>query len=129
MVNNDVVFCENSNYERIVNRLNCHKFASYKLAPNSDSYYVVGHTPGASGQPSFGRLFQYPKFESDQAVANKSFFNADKVDFLWNSKGNSVLLLTSTEVDATGGSYYGKQALYFIGVNGQTLMITLSKLS
>lgn len=29
---------------------------------------------GKSGQPSFGRLFQYPKFESTSALANKSFF-------------------------------------------------------
>lgn len=72
-------------------------------------------------------MFKYPNFDIQQAIANKSFFQADKVDFIWNSKGNNALLLTSTEVDKTGGSYYGKQGLHFIGLNGQTSMVTMSK--
>lgn len=60
-------------------------------------------------------------------MASKSFFQADKVEFFWNSQGNSALLLTIAEVDKTGGSYYGKQGLHFVGINGQTAMVTLSK--
>lgn len=70
-------------------------------------------------------MFKYPNFENQQVVANKSFFKADKVEYYWNSKGNSALLLTVTEVDKT--SYYGKQSLHFIGTNGQTSMVTMSK--
>lgn len=73
------------------------------------------------------RLFKYPNFDGPSAITNKSFFQADKVDFYWNSKGNNALLLTTTEVDKTGGSYYGKQGLHFIGLNGQTSIIGLSK--
>lgn len=73
------------------------------------------------------RLFKYPNFEAQQALACKSFFQADKVEYYWNPKGNSALLLTMTEVDKTGGSYYGKQGLHFIGVNGQTALVTFSK--
>ncbi|CAH1183593.1 unnamed protein product [Phaedon cochleariae] len=127
VVNVDVVFYEDLNFERIVARINCYKVASYKLSPNLGTYFLLCHTPGSPGQPSFGRLFKYPSFEATQALANKSFFQADKVDFIWNSKGNNALLMTSTEVDKTGGSYYGKQGLYFIGLNGQTAMVTLSK--
>lgn len=71
------------------------------------------------------RLFKYPNFENQQSVANKSFFQADKVEYYWNAKGAHVLLLTMTEVDKTGGSYYGKQGLHFINTNGQTAMVTL----
>ncbi|KAJ8921037.1 hypothetical protein NQ315_015833 [Exocentrus adspersus] len=127
MVNTDVVFYEDLNFERIVARINCYKVASYKISPNLGTYFVLCHTPGSPGQPSFGRLFKYPNFDASQAIANKSFFQADKVDFYWNSKGNNALLLTSTEVDKTGGSYYGKQGLHFIGLNGQTSLVTLSK--
>lgn len=49
------------------------------------------------------------------------------MDFMWNLKGNNALLLTSTEVDKTGGSYYGKQGLHFMGLNGQTSIVTMSK--
>lgn len=73
------------------------------------------------------RLFKYPNFDGQNAIANKSFFQADKVEFYWNNKGNNALLLTTTEVDKTGGSYYGKQGLHFIGLNGQTSIIGLSK--
>lgn len=127
MVNNDVVFYEDLNFERIVARIKSYKVTSYKMSPNVGVYFLICHTLGSPGQPSFARLFKYPNFESNQTIANKSFFQADKVEFIWNAKGNSALLLTSTEVDKTGGSYYGKQGLHFVGLNGETCIINLSK--
>lgn len=55
MVNTDVVFYEDLNFERIVARINCHKVISYKISPNVGTYFVLCHTPGSPGQPSFGR--------------------------------------------------------------------------
>lgn len=54
-------------------------------------------------------------------------FQADKVDMFWNKRGTGVLLMTSTEVDKSGSSYYGKQALHFISTKGETAMVLLSK--
>ena len=46
------------------------------------------YVPGSKGAPSFVRLYQYPNFdEPHAALANKSFFKADKVTMLWNKKG------------------------------------------
>lgn len=46
------------------------------------------YVPGSKGAPSFVRLYQYPNFGGPQsALANKSFFKADKVTMLWNKKG------------------------------------------
>ncbi|CAH1133754.1 unnamed protein product [Ceutorhynchus assimilis] len=126
LVNNDVVFYEDLNFERIVTRISGLKVVSYKLSPNVGTYFILCHTLSAQ-PPSFGRLFKYPNFDIQQAVASKSFFQADTVEVLWNSKGNNALLLTSTEVDKTGGSYYGKQGLHFIGLNGQTAIVTMNK--
>ena len=44
-------------------------------------------------EPSAIRLYQYPNVEAP--IANKSFFNADKVDFKWNKSGKftSILIL------------------------------------
>ncbi|KAK9754402.1 Eukaryotic translation initiation factor eIF2A [Popillia japonica] len=125
LVNTDIVFYENCNFEKIVGRINCCKVATYSISPMVGSYYVLLHSPGAPGQPSFGKLFKYPNFDNQQVIANKSFFQADKVEYYWNAKGNSVLLLTVTEVDKT--SYYGKQGLHFIGTSGQTSIVTMSK--
>ncbi|KAJ3655179.1 hypothetical protein Zmor_014316 [Zophobas morio] len=127
IVNTDVVFYENLNFDKIVARINCYKIAAYSLSPNVGTYFTLCYVPGQSGQPSFGKLFKYPSFDSQQSIASKSFFQADKVEFYWNLKGNNVLLLTSTEVDKTGGSYYGKQGLHFMSLNGQTAMVTMSK--
>lgn len=55
LVNTDVVFYEDVNFERIVTRINSIKVASYSISPSGGSYYILCHTPGAGGQPSFGR--------------------------------------------------------------------------
>lgn len=127
MINTDVIFYEDCNFERIVHRINCDKIASYSLSPADGMPYVLCSTAGVKGQPSFARIFKYPNFDVQQAIATKTFFQADKVDFYWNCKGTHALVLTSVEVDKTGGSYYGKQGLYFIASGGETSTITLGK--
>ncbi|KAH9469149.1 hypothetical protein Pst134EA_009678 [Puccinia striiformis f. sp. tritici] len=37
----------------------------------------------------------------------------------WNRSGTSVLILTQTDVDKTGKSYYGETNLYMLSANGQ----------
>lgn len=72
------------------------------------------------------RLFRYPNLEANQPIASKSFFQADKVEMLWNQKGTGLLLLTSTDVDSTGVSYYGKQALHFMTTKGDSFAVQLN---
>ena len=45
----------------------------------------------------------------------------------WNKQGTSALLLTNTDVDKTGASYYGKQTLHYLDAKGETAMVMLSK--
>ena len=47
----------------------------------------------------------------------------------WNNRGMEVLLMTSTDVDKTGASYYGKQTLHFISSKGETAMIILGEMT
>lgn len=35
--------------------------------------------------------------------------------------------MTSTEVDKSGASYYGKQSLHYLNTKGETAMVMLSK--
>ncbi|XP_058802809.1 eukaryotic translation initiation factor 2A [Phymastichus coffea] len=127
LVNNDVVLYEDSNFEKVLHRINVVKVAKFSIAPGAAPYHVLCYMPGKSGQPSFGRLYQYPKFQASQPVANKSFFQDDRVDIYWNKQGTSLLLLTSTDVDKTGASYYGKQTLHYLDIKGQTALVMLSK--
>jgi hypothetical protein len=55
IVNTDVVFYEDLNFDRIVARIDCYKIVAYSLPPNVGTYFVLCHIPGVSGQPSFGK--------------------------------------------------------------------------
>ncbi|XP_043276692.1 eukaryotic translation initiation factor 2A [Venturia canescens] len=127
LVNSDILFYENADFERYVQKINVTKFGKFRIAPGNSPYHVLCYMPGKPGQPSFGKLFQYPKVEVSQAVASKSFFQADSVDIMWNDCGTSALVMTTMEVDKTGASYYGKQGLHFLSIKGDTAMVTLSE--
>jgi len=128
MVNNEVQFYENSNFDAIAHKIHLAKVSDFSMSPvTSKQTHIVTYVPGAKGAPSFTRLYQYPNFDDNQVLANKSFFQADSVDFKWNNTGTTVLLLTQSEVDKTGGSYYGKQQLHYMSTKGDTGMVGLAK--
>ncbi|EDW73198.1 uncharacterized protein Dwil_GK16781 [Drosophila willistoni] len=97
------------------------------LGPGHCPPFLAFYTPGAKGAPSMCKLYKYPALGQNQTVACKSFFQADRVEMLWNKRGTGLLLLTSTEVDKTGASYYGNQAVHFMATKGDTCSVPLSK--
>jgi len=127
MVNNEVQFYEGGDLDNIKHKIHLKKVEDYSQSPDSSQPYVVCYVPGAKGAPSFCRLYKFPNFGEEQVLANKSFFQADKVDMMWNSCGSAVLLLTQAEVDKTGSSYYGKQQLHWMSTKGDTSMVGLPK--
>nr|CAD7424055.1 unnamed protein product [Timema monikensis] len=126
-LNNDVLFYEDANFESEAHKIHGQRVGNFSLAPGTPPYHILCYIPGKSGQPSFGKLFQYPKFENTSFIASKSFFQADRVDMFWNKVGSAVLLMTSMEVDKSGSSYYGKQALHALTCKGETAIVLLSK--
>ncbi|XP_025145732.2 eukaryotic translation initiation factor 2A isoform X3 [Bubalus bubalis] len=127
-VNNEVHFFENNNFNTIANKLHLKKINDFVLSPGPQPYKVAVYVPGSKGAPSFVRLYQYPNFdEPHAALANKSFFKADKVTMLWNKKATAVLVIASTDVDKTGASYYGEQTLHYIATNGESAVVQLPK--
>uniref|UniRef100_A0AAX7UX83 Eukaryotic translation initiation factor 2A n=1 Tax=Astatotilapia calliptera TaxID=8154 RepID=A0AAX7UX83_ASTCA len=112
----------------IANKLHMQKVSDFALSPGGQPSKVAVYVPGSKGAPSFVRLYQYPAFGGPTAaLANKSFFKADRVMMQWNKKASAVLVTASTEVDKTGASYYGEQTLHYLGVNGETALVQLSK--
>ncbi|XP_002095774.2 eukaryotic translation initiation factor 2A [Drosophila yakuba] len=97
------------------------------LGPGNCPPFLAFYTPGAKGAPSMCKLYKYPALGQNQTVACKSFFQADRVEMLWNKRGSGLLLLTSTEVDKSGASYYGNQAVHFMATKGDTCSVPLSK--
>ncbi|XP_025419093.1 eukaryotic translation initiation factor 2A [Sipha flava] len=123
-LNGEVLFYENSNFDNVVHRIKGLKLNNYSLSPGNQSLNVLCFLPAKSG-PSNGRLFQYPDFNT--IIANKSFFQADRVEIFWNQKGTASLMLTTTDVDKTGASYYGKQGLHLITSKGDTSQVIVNK--
>uniref|UniRef100_A0A672RVA3 Eukaryotic translation initiation factor 2A n=1 Tax=Sinocyclocheilus grahami TaxID=75366 RepID=A0A672RVA3_SINGR len=112
----------------IANKLHLQKVSEFALSPGSQPSKVAVYVPGSKGAPSFVRLYQYPNFGGPtSALANKSFFKADKVAMLWNKKATAVLVTASTEVDKTGASYYGEQTLHYVATNGESAVVQLPK--
>jgi len=124
-VNSDVACYASAQFDKPAYRIQGQKVASVSLSQGNAPFHLLCYVPGKPGQPSFIKLFQYPKF--DVPVANKTFFQSDKVEMWWNRKGTGALIMASMEVDKTGSSYYGKQSLHFVSVKGDTAMVVLSK--
>jgi uncharacterized protein with WD repeat len=89
---------------------------------NPVSKCISVHGAGKKSEPSSVRLYQYPNVST--VLANKSFFNADKVEFKWNHSGNNLLLLCNTETSAN--SYYGDSTLHQIRLDGESQLVQLS---
>uniref|UniRef100_A0AAR2LB75 Eukaryotic translation initiation factor 2A n=1 Tax=Pygocentrus nattereri TaxID=42514 RepID=A0AAR2LB75_PYGNA len=127
-VNNELHFFENNNFETIASKLHLQKVSEFALSPGNQPSKVAVYVPGSKGAPSFVRLYQYPNFGGPtSALANKSFFKADKVTMLWNKRASAVLVTASTEVDKTGASYYGEQTLHYLATNGESAVVPLPK--
>ncbi|CAH0698922.1 unnamed protein product [Spodoptera exigua] len=127
-VNNRVLVYEDGVFDRYVQQLQADKLKCFSVSPSpAPIYYFAAFTLGKAGQPSFWRVFKYPEFDQTQAVVSRSSFQADKATFYWNRRGTNVFAMTQTDVDKTGGSYYGKQSLSYGDVKGNSENVTFSK--
>ncbi|XP_058450447.1 eukaryotic translation initiation factor 2A [Malaya genurostris] len=130
MVGGEVLFYEvqpNTDFPiKPTKRMGGARNGGVSVSPGPSPPFVAFYVPGTKGAPFMCRLFRYPNLEANQPIASKSFFQADKVEMIWNQKGNGLLLLTSTDVDQTGVSYYGKQALHFMTTKGDSFAVQLN---
>ncbi|KAJ3108436.1 hypothetical protein HDU97_001143 [Phlyctochytrium planicorne] len=100
----------------ITARLRLENLGSFSLSAGSVNPTVAAFISEKKGAPASVRVFDMTKPATP--LAQKSFFNADYVDFHWSADGSTVLVLTHAEVDKTGQSYYGKSSLFFLSASG-----------
>jgi len=132
MVNNEIQFYVNNDFSKVAEKLHIDKVSEFGMSTNPrknerDKTHVVVYTPGAKGGPGACKLFGYPDFGENHALAHKTFFQADSVDMKWNQQGTCCLLLIQADVDKSNNSYYGNQQLHGINTKGDTFMISMSK--
>uniref|UniRef100_H2YIG7 Eukaryotic translation initiation factor 2A n=1 Tax=Ciona savignyi TaxID=51511 RepID=H2YIG7_CIOSA len=82
---------------------------------------------GSRGGPASVRIFEFPKFNTEDVLAHKSFFKADTVTIRWNNRGTELLVTAAVDVDTTGESYYGEQSLHYMSCSGETAIVQLPK--
>ncbi|CAG9575982.1 unnamed protein product [Danaus chrysippus] len=128
LVNNRVLIYEDVKLDHYTHSIQAEKLQAFSISPSlAPAYYISIFTLGKAGQPSFWRVFKFPNFDLTQSVVSRSSFQADKATFHWNRRGTNVFVLTQTDVDKTGGSYYGKQSLSYGDVKGNGGNMTFSK--
>ena len=107
-----------------VGRLRVENIGTVSLSPGGQPSVAV-FFPERKGAPAFVRIYPLSSTLGAAAsaappahAAQKSFFKADKVTMRWNAAGSSLLLMTSTDHDQTGKSYYGETNLYMLSSRG-----------
>lgn len=127
-VTNEVQFYSDGEFHVAAAKLYLQGVSGVSISPSAaPPYMIAASVAGKKGQPSYVRLFQYPNFADGQALANKSFFKADRVEMIWNKKCTALVILVSSDQDTTGASYYGEQSLHFMNVQGESNLIHLEK--
>ncbi|KAG5461000.1 MAG: eukaryotic translation initiation factor eIF2A-domain-containing protein, partial [Olpidium bornovanus] len=87
----------------------------FSISPGKSPSLAV-FMPEKKGAPASVRLYSITNFNA--ALTQKTFYKADRVQFIWNDFGTNLLFLTQTETDKTGKSYYGETNLYYLAVAG-----------
>ncbi|CAO3610138.1 unnamed protein product [Cunninghamella blakesleeana] len=116
MVTGEVQFWDSKNVGKAVwARLQLEGVSYFSLSPGKAPAVAV-FVPERKGAPGIIRMYSIPSFSNP--VSNKTFYKADNVQMFWNDLGTNLLVLTQTEVDKTGKSYYGETNLYYLAVAG-----------
>jgi len=110
-VTNEIQFFESDKLNTVWGHLRLEGVTDFALSPGKN-YSVACFVAERKGMPAMVRTYTVPDFANH--TTTKSFFKADKVTLSWNKLGTSVLVLTQTEVDKTGKSYYGETNLYLM---------------
>lgn len=122
VVTNEVHFIRSDDFTAQPLRLRIPQIATAKLSPGV-SPMLAAFVPEVKGQPGSVRIYTPPPPDSQGAVelqpaARKSFFRVQEVEFSWARNGAAVLILGSSDVDATNQNYYGETALHFMRSDG-----------
>ncbi|CAM9960823.1 unnamed protein product, partial [Phaeothamnion confervicola] len=93
------------------------KLAAFSVAPGAAPYRLATFVPEVKGKPGRVCIWRYPG-NTDVPTAAKSSFRAEEATLRWSPCGDALLGLLSTDVDATGQSYYGASGVFLLHSDG-----------
>mmetsp|Transcript_64947 Transcript_64947/g.154959 ORF Transcript_64947/g.154959 Transcript_64947/m.154959 type:complete len:625 (-) Transcript_64947:293-2167(-) len=101
----------------VIGKIAQDKPGTLSVSPGPPPYKIATFVPEIKDQPAVARLYSYPNLS--ESVASKKMFRAQDASFLWSPTGEAVLVRITTDVDATGKSYYGESTLTFLSADGK----------
>ena len=118
-VTNEVkVFNGRTCESKVLTKLVCPNMCTYSIAPAGKPYSIAVFSPQKGSDPARMSIYRFPLFEENQAVATKTFFQAEEAELHWSPTGQAILVHTHTETDRTGKSYYGATNVFLLQVDG-----------
>jgi len=112
---NDQIEFYNIVEKSLLNKFKLKGMTAFSISPGKTPY-VATFVPEIKGNPASVKIYSYNNYKTP--VSAKSFFRVDNIDMYWNKIGTNLLVLTHTDVDTSGTTYYGETALYFLAIAG-----------
>jgi translation initiation factor 2A len=120
MVTNTIHFFDFANAGSApTSKLHIPDVKSFVLSRGPPPYVVSVFVAGKTGGPGRISVHQHPDL-GGESLLQRSTFRADAVTFKWSPAGTACLALVSTNVDATGKSYYGESEVYYLDIAKKT---------
>jgi translation initiation factor 2A len=120
MVSNTIHFFGGANIGSApTGKLHIPDISSFVLSRGPAPYAVAVFVAGKTGGPGRISVHQHPD-QGGELLLQRSTFRADAVTFKWSPAGTACLALVSTNVDATGKSYYGESEVYYLDLVKKT---------
>jgi translation initiation factor 2A len=120
MVTNEVHYLKVDSQVALTEKLIVEGCSEFALCP-TDASPIAVFVPGKQGTMSTAKVFGpvYRNPDKKKVENEKSFWNADKIQFKWDNKGAYLIVLAQTDVDKSNKSYYGNTFLYVLDRTGK----------
>ncbi len=126
-VTNQIQFFKGSplNTEEIISSLHVPGVASFVLSPVSKPLKIATFVPERKGSSATVSVYLFPEDTKKQKPLNsRSFFKAQEGDLKFSPSGKFLICHTSTDIDRSGGSYYGAMFGYLLSCRSKGVQDT-----
>lgn len=96
----------------VIGKVSHERMSSFGMAPGPPPYKIATFSPEKGDKPASVKMFVYPNLK--ETVSSKTMFRASDAEIKWSPTGQAGLVKCTTDVDATGKSYYGESKLAFV---------------
>lgn len=97
MIGGEALFFEpnsENGFQKPAQKIGGSRGGELSVAGAGSNPHVALYVPGVKGSPSMCKIYRYPALEQNQVVASKSFYQADRVEMMWNKRASGMILVS-----------------------------------